>query len=569
VSRIRSLPLALALGAGLTAALPAHALDGVAGPYLAARQASIDSDYRAAADYYTRAIMSDPSGTDLLESAIFANIGAGNVDRAVPMAQRLEAAGSDSQIASLVMMAEYAHNQDFTKIIAELDKGKSTGKLVDGLLRAWAQLGLGQMSEATTSFDAMATAPGLEAFGLYHKALALASVGDFEGADKIFSGEEGGPLRATRRGVFAHAQVLSQLERDADALELIKATFGDNLDPGLAQLRDRLAAGETLPFTMVTSPTDGVAEVFYTVAGALNTETTDVITLAYARLGEYLRPDHVDAILLTASILEEQKQFDLANEVYNRIPRDDPSFSAAELGRAEALIKADRVDAAIEVLQQLAKAYPDLPTVWTTLGDTLRRQERYGDAIGAYDSAIKTFKTEQTGQWVVFYARGISNEREKRWTAAEADFRKALKLQPDQPQVLNYLGYSYLEMNTNLDDALSMIKRAVAARPDDGYIVDSLGWGLYRLGHYEEAVDKMEQAVGLVPDDSIVNDHLGDVYWAVGRRLEAEFQWRRALSFKPNSEDEAARIRRKLEVGLDAVLKEEGAEPLAVTKNGN
>jgi Tfp pilus assembly protein PilF len=133
--------------------------------------------------------------------------------------------------------------------------------------------------------------------------------------------------------------------------------------------------------------------------------------------------------------------------------------------------------------------------------------------------------------------------------------------------VLNYLGYSLVEQGRNLDEALNMIERAVAASPGSGYIVDSLGWVLYRLGRYEEAVSQMERAVELVAVDPVVNDHLGDVYWAVGREREAEFQWRRALSFvdpqDSDSEADPARMRRKLEIGLDAVLSEEGAQPLA------
>ena len=148
------------------------------------------------------------------------------------------------------------------------------------------------------------------------------------------------------------------------------------------------------------------------------------------------------------------------------------------------------------------------------------------------------------------------------------DVRKALELNPDQPQVLNYLGYSLVEKQIKLDEALDMIERAVAARPDSGYIVDSLGWVLYRLGRYEEAVVHMERAAELMPVDPIVNDHLGDVLWAVGRYREAEFQWTRALSFDPEEKD-AVRIRRKLEVGLDVVLAEEGAQPLARVANGN
>ncbi|MCB2115931.1 MAG: tetratricopeptide repeat protein [Rhodobacteraceae bacterium] len=543
--------------------------DGLAGPYLAGRLASLEYDYSAAAEYFARALGHDPDNTSLLENALISEIGRGDVAAAIEPAARLSDLGQKSQIADLVLLTELVRAGDYAGALAALDKGKSAGVLVDGLFRAWVQVGLGQMSEATASFDAVAGAAGSRAFGLYHKALALASVGDYEGADKIFSGESEGPLRATRRGILAHAQILSQLERNPAAVELIDKVIGDAKDPVFEALRAELQAGKPVPFSVVNDAREGIAEVFFTVAAALNGESQTLDTLAYARMAEYLAPKETDATLLSASILEAQGQHALAIETYDRIPREDPAFLSAELGRIDALVADGRQDTAIEALRQLARAYPNRADVWGQLGDTLRRQERYTEAAEAYDKALASFAKEDPGQWVLYYTRGIARERIKNWPGAEADFRKALALRPDQPAVLNYLGYSYLERKENFDEALMMIEKAAAERPDDGAIVDSLGWALYSLGRYEEAVGRMEQAIELMPVDPVVNDHLGDVYWAVGRKLEAEFQWKRALSFGPDTEEEAARIRRKLEVGLDAVLKEEGAEPLAVTKNGN
>ena len=557
-------PLVLAAGL-LLAPGAAFSFDGNAGAYLAGRHASGHSDYRAAASFYTRGLIADPRNVGLMDAAILGHIGQGTVERAVPIAQRLEGVGAQSQLAALALLADAAATGAWDAVLARTEAEGAIGPLVAGLARAWALLGEGRMSEATAAFDTIAAGEGLKSFGLYHKAIALASVGDFEGADAILGGEAGGPIRATRRGVIAHAQVLSQLERNADAVALIDAVFGAAPDPGMDALRARLAAGEPVAFDLVRDPKDGLAEVFFTVAGALNGESSDTFTLVYARLAGHLRPDLVDALLLSADILEGQGQYDLATEVYNRIPTNDPSFASAELGRADALVRAGRTEAAIEVLEQLTRTHPDLMLAWARKGDVLRRAERFGEAASAYDAAIARFDAEEQGQWFIYYARGIALEREKRWPEAEADFRKALALSPDQPQVLNYLGYSFLERKENLDEALDMIERAVAARPDSGHIVDSLGWAYYRLGRYDEAVVQMERAISLMPDDSVVNDHLGDVYWAVGRKREAEFQWRRALSFGPETEEETQRIRRKLEIGLDAVLAEEGAPPLAVS----
>ena len=223
------------------------------------------------------------------------------------------------------------------------------------------------------------------------------------------------------------------------------------------------------------------------------------------------------------------------------------------------------------MLKQRSKTHGDLPLVHVTRGDTLRGMDRFEESIKPYNAAVALIGTPEEQHWIIFFARAIAYERSDMWTEAEADFRKALELRPEQPQVLNYLGYSFLEMQTNYDEALDMIERAVALRPDSGYIIDSLGWGLYRLGRYEEAVGHMEKAVERQPIDPIINDHLGDVYWAVGRKREAEFQWHRALSFITDETDtndvDPERIRRKLEVGLDVVLEEEGAEPLKVAND--
>ena len=563
--RLRSV-LTLITVAGL--ALPAYADN--AGSYLAARSAIIANDYSEAADYFARALVRDPANPRLLENATTAFVGLGDADRAVPTARRLIQTGATSQIAGLVLLGDAARSGRWDQVLADLEAGQTVGPLFDGLIVAWAEVGAGRMGEALEAFDNVASNAGVEAFGLYHKALALASVGDYEGAAAIFSGETGTMLRLTRRGIIAYAQILSQLERPDDARDLVDQAIGLSSDPTLAALRASLDAGETLPFDSVRTPADGVAEVYFSIANALTGEAQDSYTLLYSRMAQAIRPDHVDALLLSAELLENLERYDLATEVYDTVPTEDPAFHAAELGRAAALRQSGNDEAAIEVLKGLQKTHGDLPLVHVTLGDTLRGLERYEESIPAYNRALSLVDEPMEQHWVVFFARGIANERTGFWAEAEADFRKALELRPEQPQVLNYLGYSFLEMQENMDEALDLIERAVALRPDSGYIVDSLGWGLYRLGRYEEAVSHMERAVELMPIDPVVNDHLGDVYWAVGRKREAEFQWHRALSFITEDESTDAdpdRIRRKIEVGLDTVLAEEGAPPLEVAND--
>lgn len=548
-----------------TLAGPLAAQD-VAGPYLAARQASYTNAFETAARYYDVALRHDADNPELMEDATLAHLLLGDVPHALPIAQEMEAAGLRSQAAHMAVIADMAQREDFAGLLDRDMANQGIGPLVDGLLVAWAHVGEGDMKAALDGFDAVSREQGLKGFALYHKAMALALQGDYAAAEEIFSGTDSGTMVRTRRGAMARAEVLSQMDRNADAVTSLQEAFGGALDPELERVITALEAGEKLPFTHVTSARDGLAEVFYSLAGALRSEAAADYTLLYGRLARYLRPGHVDALLLNAELLEELDQHDLAIAVYKEVPASDPAFHAAELGRAAALRKAGKPDAAIEVLEQLARQYPDLPVVYSTLGDVLRQQDEFAAAISAYDRALDLTTEGARAQWFLLYARAIAHERLDQWPEAEADFRHALALNPGQPQVLNYLGYSMVEQQVNLDEALEMIEQAVAASPDSGYIIDSLGWVLYRLGRYDEAVVHMERAAQLEPVDAVVNDHLGDTLWAVGRKREARFQWRRALSFvdpkETDGEADPDRMRRKIEIGLDKVLAEEGAPPL-------
>lgn len=553
----------LAAFALIAALAPAPVLaDEDAGAYLAAHVAGADRDYTAASLWFTRALIGDPNNTDLMSGAIEANLALGKFEQAAVVARQFQATGKKNEIALLAIIADQAKKGEFDDILTDAKAGKTENTLLAGLINAWAEFGAGRMSDASAGFDKLAQSKDIAPIAAFQKALALAAAGDFEGSDKIFAGPLSGPLHSSARAIIAHAQVLSQLERNDDALKMLNTVFVPGQDPGIDALRARLEARETVPFDIVRTASDGIAEVFFTIAGSLLGQPEPDASLLYARIAAYLRPGHTEAVLMTGGILSQMGQNGLATEVYTQIPNTDPAFHIAEMGRANALTGEGKNEAAIEVLQALGRSHPKIIAVQKELGDALRREEKFAEAVPAYDAAIALTAPGQTdGVWILYYSRGICLERSDQWDKAEADMRMALKLQPDQPQVLNYLGYSFLEKNINLDEALTMIERAAKAEPKSGAIIDSLAWAYFRLGRYADAVAPMERASLLEPLDPVVTDHLGDVYWAVGRRIEAEFQWHRALSFKPEDKD-AARIQRKLDVGLDAVLAEEGAKPL-------
>ncbi len=559
----KTILLATVLTTGVSAPIFAQADPG---SYLAARQADFSNDYTAAAQYYGQAALADPSNPMLLEGTMAANMSLGNLDAASAIADTMIGFGIESQVANIVRSAQAGRSGNWIAIFEALEAGHSVGPLVDGLSQAWAHMGLGEVNKALMSFDEVIEAPGLRAYGLFHKAMALASVGDYEGAEAILSASPEGGVRHNRRSAIALAQILSQLDRNTDAVALIDAVFGDRLDTRLEQMRAALLAAETIPFDTVRSPVDGLAEVFFLVASALRGETPDGYTLLYVRAAQALRPNDTEILLVTADLLDDLGRYEMSNAAYAQVAPEDPAYMEAELGRADALRKAGNRDASIEVLQALSRQFPDEARIFATMGDVLRQMEREQEANDAYTKALDLYPEGDPAFWFVYYTRAITFFALDQWPEAEADFRAALAINPEQPQVLNFLGYSLVERGEKLDEALDMIERAVDAQPDNGAIVDSLGWVYFQLGRYQDAVEPLERAASLEPVDPVVNDHLGDAFWAVGRKIEAQFQWNRALSFNPE-EEEANRIRRKLEVGLDVVLSEEGANPINIVSD--
>jgi Flp pilus assembly protein TadD len=367
---------------------------------------------------------------------------------------------------------------------------------------------------------------------------------------------------------LAWAQILVQLDRPEDALTFLRDFHGSGADHAVNSLMAQIEAGALVEFDLLRSASEGAGEVLHLLAQALqNGEGQDGLLL-YTRLASHMAPRNMQALLLSAQLLEQLGNPQLAIETYAQVPRSHPAYVEAELGRAQALYLIDEGTTAIGVLTQLSGSFENLRAVHMTLGDFLRQDEQYARAVRSYDMAIELIDQPARGQWYLYYVRGTAHDRLGDWSAAMRDFDRALELSPNQFQVLNYVGYTLVDRGEQLGEALEMIQKAVAAQPDAGYIIDSLGWAQYRLGYYNEAVVHMERAVELMATDPIVNDHLGDVYWAVGRKTEAQFQWRRALSFATEysgSEDvDPKRIERKLEVGLATVLAEEGAPPLKV-----
>ena len=529
------------------------------GAYLAGRQAISDHNFVTASEFQTKSVSVDPSNSKLLEGLMISFIAQGSVDKAISIAEVYKDNGNQSQISQMILSASLIKDGRTEAFLSFIKDASKITPILKDLLSAWVLMGLNDEVNANRIFDKTAKVQGMGQFVNFHRAMSQLAAGKFEQALKTFNLIHSDKENPTRRSVISHTKILLSQSKFKEAQSLLEKWFGPTFDPEIEELFLNATNGKVYPKTSFSNINIAVADVFHSIANLIRKEADPTFTLIYSRLAEYLDANHIDSILMTADLLVELEQYNLAIKEHEKLSNSQPQYFASELGRAEALRSSGKEEAAVEVLAALTRQFPNSPNGFSILGNHYRRLEAYDRAEVAYKEAIKLYQAKGEAGWFLYYVRGITRERLNLWGLAEKDFRKALSLNPTQPQVLNYLGYSLIEKNTKLDEALDMIERAVKESPDSGYIVDSLGWGYYKLGEYEKAVPNLEKAAELMPIDPIVNDHLGDVYWMVGRKTEAEFQWRRALSFDPE-EEEIQRIKKKLKVGLTQVLIDESKE---------
>jgi tetratricopeptide (TPR) repeat protein len=528
--------------------------DSAAGNYLAGRFALNQGDLRAAADSFERALSADPSNFDLRREIFLLNLASGEIDQALAGADDLAALDPDTDEVDLVLALRDAKAGRFHAARQSLGRISARGLtgLAVPLLEAWTRYGAGDLEEALRRLRADRGEEAMGSLRRYHEALILSLSGRaVEGRDllrRIVEPEQAAPVRIV--------QALAALEVEtgdrAAALELLRGQVQRAGGEGaLGEILDAYERGEPPPLP-VRDATSGMADALLGVAEALSQQRAGAQALLFARLAAYLAPDRGDVWMVIGRVEQSQGNSAEAIRAYSAVSAASPWSWSARLARAEAMAAAEREGEAAALLRQMAAERPARTDALRDLGDLHRRAERYAEAGQAYAEAIGRLRTVEPEDWRLFYAHGIALERLKRWPEAEASLSRALELSPDQPLVLNYLGYSWVDQGQNLDRAKEMLHRAVELRSQDGFIVDSLGWAYFRLGEFAEAVTQLERAVELEPGDPVINDHLGDAYWRVGRHREARFQWQRALTLKPET-DTIAEIEGKLERGLPAI----------------
>lgn len=516
-----------------------------AGDYLISRFAQRHFDWKSANAHIQALIKSGIDNDEILRRGMILSMGAGDSKTAIALAK--EMLGRDNAdnkvIAQLFLGADSVRRGDFKQAQSILQNmpDDATAKFVSPYMNAWVQAGLGHLRIDHLKENTLQ---------LYHAILISDFLHDYSEVKKTLEKaknvEDIHPEEMMRiADIYAH------IGSKKEAMEMydraLKSAPGN---PQILEHKSQLEKGTNPPlFVKVSSAGDGLARAFSDIATALYQEYNDETARVFANLALFLQPDMLDTKLLLAQIAARHDQFDEAISYYKALPRTNDDYKSAQYKIADLLMDEGHTDEAIQTLKALVESHHDVEAQ-IRIGDIDRREENFGAALEAYNKAVSMLDGKIPNEyWHLHYVRGMVLEQIGQWDDAEKELKAALALQPNHPYILNYLGYAWADRGINLAKAQEMIARAVELRPSDGYIVDSLGWVKYKLGHYAEAAPILERAVSLMPYDSTVNDHLGDAYWKVGRYREARFQWERA---KNHAEDKATieRLTQKLEHGL-------------------
>jgi tetratricopeptide (TPR) repeat protein len=542
-------------------------VDSFAGAYLAAFTADSDGDFKNAIELYKVALDFEPNNVRLQERLMINLFLNGDFDEGVSLARTLKDDQAVERVTGIAIGLDAIRDGKYSKArkAVAYDGPNDLDRMMSGLLIAWADFGDGKRKQAIEAVNALNGPDWFKIFKNYNAGMMASIAGDTDGARKYLTeAVTDKPGGASAQDVFIRSVIaLAGLEEASGnkqkALDAVSA--GEELTGRYAPfvaVRDDINAGKKLTPEVKTAA-QGASSVLFAVGSALNQSVggnevmrsnAQEIVSFYLNAALALSPKSADITILLGGVADGIGKPERAIEFYKKVDPASPMYRVSELQLGLDLGQIGKRDEAVAHLQKLISQDTSDFRPYLALGSVYADKEDYADMAATYDKAVEAIgPTPTRAQWGIFYQRGIAYERLKQWDKAEPNFKKALELYPDQPQVLNYLGYSWIDMNIHLDEGMAMIQKAVELRPDDGYIVDSLGWAHYRVGQYEEAAKQLERAVTLKESDATINDHYGDALWRVGRKLEATFQWQRALTSKPDPELQA-KILDKLKNGL-------------------
>ena len=532
--------------------------DTFSGAFLAGRVADAERDYDVAIPLYKKALALNPGDVEIRERLMIALFMNGDFDEGVKFANDLKNDVAVERVTTVARGLDAIRSREFTTAekILKYQGPNDLDRLMNSLLLAWTKVGAGEGKKALAMVESLEGPDWYGIFKRYNAGVIALLTGDTDAArrnlNEAVTDREGGATAPDTfvRAVMSLAALEAKQGNKQKALDAIAA--GDALVGNFAPfkaLRDHISKGEPVE-PAVTNATEGAAGVLFSIGGALNRDGAEETVTLYLQLAHALEPKSADTLILLGGLAEKLERPERAIGFYQQVPTNSPMRRISELQLGLTLAETGKVEEARKHLKSLIESDPSDIRSYLAYGSVLSEAKDYAAMADNYDKAVEVIGPKPgRGDWSVFFQRGIAYERLKQWEKAEPNFRKALELNPEQPQVLNYLGYSWVDMNRNLTEGLEMIRKAVDLRPDDGYIVDSLGWAYFRMNRFDEAVTELERAAELKAGDATINDHLGDAYWRVGRKLEATYQWKRALASDPEK-DQVAKIQAKIDKGL-------------------
>ena len=509
---------------------------GAYGNFLVGQYAASRFDFPSAAAAMQNALIDDPSAASGLAGETFLlELLAGNAGTASALATAIPR----DPLAQLLLAGSAARAGRWHEALRRYQSIPTPDGLtaiMKPLLVAWALKGAGQTNAALSTLQIQSNSPGLRTVFALHIALIADQANLVPTAAQNY-GIVQGSLQAPNLRL---AQLLASW--DARTGDMVGANQAlESLSPDLAMAMAVPALKKRVTTVPVPNAVDGLAEVYLNLAAAFQDETTNSMqpgarargqqtVLILLQLALQLRPDLTEARLLLSDVIDTGQNASVALAPLRPIGSADPLYPLAVLRSSVLLARLGQRAEAQQKLGDLAAAYPSSPEPQLALGDLLRDQSDYTDASAAYTKALALMPPNNPADWLVYYDRGISYDQGGNWARALPDLQTALKLSPGQPYVLNYLGYSWAVKRQHIAEARTMIEQALQAVPNDGAIIDSLGYVMLQQGQAQAAVTTLTKAVNLEPDDPTINAHLGDAYAAAGDHLQAVFQWRRALA---------------------------------------
>lgn len=541
------------------------------GAYLAGIAAFEQRDMKNAADLLTLALGQDVGNASLAQKTLVALMSDGRIEDAIKLAKQMKGTGLKSTLVTLVLLQEQAREAHYDEALT-VSRDLPDDRLMQvtaPMLRGWLALGAKDKEAGLAELKPLSQIEGAQMLAQMQSALIADYAGDAKKAESelLAAIDASADIPAQLAEFYVTLKLREGDEKAARAMIERYRQQAQGRGEDVATAMEQQIGQPKSKAPLVADIKRGLAIAYTQIAMELMADDYNGDAMWLTHLALDLDPKLDIASLALGDLHRQAGHLDQAIAAYNQVPDGSIFRRPSQLSVAECYRRQEKFDEAESLLRKLMNDDKTDISAAQQLGQLLRSNKKFGEAAKVYGVAIDRLGTLEPEDWQLFYYRGVSQERAKEWPAAEKDFKKALELSPDEPYVLNYLAYTWVERRENLDKALPMLEKAVNQRPEEGFIIDSLGWAHFMLGRYPEAVGELERAVSLAPTDPVLNDHLGDAYWKVGRKQEARFQWSRALSFDPEP-DQAPKLQQKLEQGLSNQVGSQPEEPKVNSQAG-